>query len=298
MYCRQSFSTRARALVRRRRAHRGLLQPPNGCTPLWATAPRSKHSPRTVRQPPLLDQQPEVLSKMSRSHRRWSRTSPPPVPMRSSSSQTKTPHLTTSDGWPPAPASTDPTTPGDIPEDRALDSEAEEVRLSLGPLAVADRTQLCASLPAGEDEVRRLFDRRPGVRRRVHNQSDAASPGLGLHPVKEVGLGSRPPHRAGRCRMIVRGAYQTGSRRVRLHCPLGIERRQGTIGRYQAMSPRITRKRSLLAADGVRYDALRRRPNPHRRSGGCEGQASMRAPSPGLVRRVVLSRSPPSGVRA
>jgi hypothetical protein len=28
MYCRQSFTTRARALVRRRRVHRGLLQPP------------------------------------------------------------------------------------------------------------------------------------------------------------------------------------------------------------------------------------------------------------------------------
>jgi hypothetical protein len=68
---------------------------------------------------------------MSRSHRRWSRTSPPPVPMRSSSSQTKTPHLTTSDGWPPAPASTDPPSPGNIPEDRALDIEADEVQLSL-----------------------------------------------------------------------------------------------------------------------------------------------------------------------
>jgi hypothetical protein len=71
--------------------------------------------------------------------------------------------------------------------------------------------------------------------------------------------------------MIVRRAYEAGSRRVRLHCPPGIERRQGTIGRYQAMSPRITRKRSLLAADGVRYGALRRHANPRRATAGPAG---------------------------
>jgi transposase InsO family protein len=64
MYYRQHWPTRARARFAVAEYIEVLSRYADGCTPPSATAPRSKHSPTTAKQRPLLDQQPEEPSKI------------------------------------------------------------------------------------------------------------------------------------------------------------------------------------------------------------------------------------------
>lgn len=92
-------------------------------------------------------------------------------------------------------------------------------------IPVEIEAEVAVGLSAG-DEVGRPLKLLPGVCCAVQEQCDAASPGLGAHPVKEVRLGFRPPHRAGLCRMIVRRQDQARSFRAGLHRAPGVERHQ------------------------------------------------------------------------